>query len=157
MAPRRSRRPLTAYEKRNQRARDLGYKNYYDYRVHGNGKLPPGPIEITPEERARRRGHRGRQDFLSSLDEGDLIVMPEGLRSVERDSRGRYILIHKVVYDAVTMNPTNWFLRNLTRAQLVKTIEEEERRGAKFSPFPSLDQRRLVRADEHTGGYEPRR
>lgn len=156
MARRRS-RTLTPYERRNQRARALGYKSYYDYRVHGNGKLPPGPIELTTEERARRRGHRGRQDFLSSLDEGDLIVMPEGLRSVERDTRGRYVLIHKVVYDAVTNEPTNWFLRNLTRAQLVRTIEEEERRGAKFSPYPSLDQRRLVRVDEHPDGYRPRR
>lgn len=154
MPPRRSRgRKPTPYQARNERAKALGYKSYYDYRIHGNGKLPPGPIKLEPEERARRRGHRGRVDFLGSLDEGDLIVMPEGLRSVERDTRGRYILIHKVVYDAVTSKATNWYLRNLTRAQLVKTIAEEERRGAVFSPFPSLDQRRLVRADETDGGY----
>lgn len=154
MPRRRSRGQSSAYDARNARARALGYRNYYDYRLHANGRIPPGPIEeLTPEERSKRRGHRGRADFLSSLDEGDLIVMPEGLRSVERDSRGRYILIHKVVYDAVTGKATNWFLRNLTRAQLVATIAEEERRGAEFSPFPSLDQRRLVRADESDGGY----
>jgi hypothetical protein len=148
--PQRKRGNTPAYERRDARARALGYENYYDYRLHDNGRLPPGPIEMSPAERARRRGHRGRLDFLRSLGEGDLIIMPYGLSSVEfdddaRGGEGAYVEIVKLVIDGDTGADRTYILRNLTRDELADTIEEEERRGVIFSPAPSLDQRRLVR------------
>lgn len=142
----------------NARARALGYKDYYDYRLHDFGRVPPGPIKLSPAERAKRRGHRGRADFLSSLDEGDLIILPYGISSVDfdedaRDGEGAYVEIVKLVIDASTGEEREYVLRNLTRDELIETIYEEESRGAVFSPAPSLDQRRLVSDLEITGGY----
>ena len=148
----------TAYERRNQRARELGYRNYYDYRLHKNGRIPPGPLTLSPAERARRRGHRGRNDFLRSLGEGDLILLPYGISSVEfdesaRDGEGAYAEIVKLVIDAQTGDEREYVLRNMTRAELIETIYAEQERGAVFSPAPSLDQRRLVADTDISGGY----
>lgn len=148
----------SAYDKRNARAQQLGYRNYYDYRLHDNGRLPPGPLRLSVPERARRRGHRGRLDFLRSLGEGDLILLPYGLSSVEfdedaRDGEGAYLEVTKLVIDAEDGSEREYVLRNLTRDEMVETIEEEQRRGAIFSPAPSLDQRRLVPDAEAEGGY----
>lgn len=153
-APKRS----AAYERRDARARALGYESYYDYRLHDNGRLPPGPLDLSQEERARRRGHRSRLDFLRSLGEGDLIILPYGISSVEfdedaRDGVGAYREIVKQVLYEATGRERVFTLRNLTRDELVDTIEEEQRRGAVFSPAPSLDQRRLVTLGEADGGY----
>lgn len=142
----------------NARARRLGYKDYYDFRLHDYGRVPPGPIKLSPAERARRRGHRGRADFLASLGEGDLIILPYGISSVEfnedaRDGEGAYVEIVKLVIDAETGDEREYVLRNLTRDELIETIYEEESRGAVFSPSPSLDQRRLASELEVTGGY----
>lgn len=148
----------SAYDKRNARARSLGYTSYYDYRLHANGRIPPGPIQLSPAERSRRRGHRGRRDFLASLGEGDLILLPYGISSVEfdedaRGGEGAYVEIVKLVVDAETGSEREYVLRNLTRDELIETIYEEETRGAVFSPAPSLDQRRLASEFEVTGGY----
>lgn len=147
--PRKPRRATSAWEKRNARARALGYRNYYHYRTSEYGKLPPAAPRPTGAKLRRLRGHSGRADFLADLGEGDLIIMPNGLSSVEfdedaRDGVGAYVEIVKLVIDGDTGADRTYILRNLTRAELVDTIEEEERRGAIFSPAPSLDQRRLV-------------
>lgn len=142
--PKPKRDSKAAYARRDARARALGYASYADYRLHLYGKLPPGPLEITSEERSKRRGHRGTADFLRELGEGDLIIMPEGLSAVERDAQGRYVRIVKLVIDAENGRERTYTLRNLTRAELEATIAEEERKGAIFSPSPSLDQRRLL-------------
>lgn len=154
----RPRRPQTPYERRNARAKALGYRSYYDYRLHDHGRIPPGPLRISKAERARRRGHRGRADFLASLGPGDLIIMPYGITSVvfdedARDGEGAYLEIVKLVIDGETGREREYTLRNLTRDELIDTIYEEQQRGAVFSPAPSLDQRRLVADTEVTGGY----
>lgn len=120
--------------------------------------MPPGPLKLSAAERARLRGHRGRVDFLRSLGEGDLILLPYGLSSVEfdedaRDGEGAYVEVVKVVIDAANGSEREYVLRNLTRDEMIATIEEEQRRGAIFSPAPSLDQRRLVTDEEAEGGY----
>lgn len=147
------RRKQTPYERRNERAKMLGYRSYYDYRLHDNGRLAPGPIQLTAETRARRRGHRSTGDFLQSLREGDLIVMPQGISSVvfdenRRGGQGAYEEIVKTVIYARNGRERTFALRNLTRAELIEAIREEQRRGAIFSPAPSLDQRRLVTEQE---------
>lgn len=154
----RPRRKPSAYQRRNERARALGYTSYYDFRLHDHGRIPPGPLELTAEERSRRRGHRGRQDFLDSLREGDLILMPQGLAAVEfnpaaRRGVGAYVLVEKLVISASSGRERTFRLRNLTRAELEHTIDEEQQRGAVFSPAPSLDQRRLLDDETVEGGY----
>lgn len=147
----------------NAKARRLGYKDYYDYRLHASGRLSP-QLTIAPFERPYLRGHKesrhyaGRIIFLLSLGEGDLIILPYGISSVEfdedaRDGEGAYMEIVKLVIDAETGDEREYVLRNLTRDELIETIYEEESRGAVFSPSPSLDQRRLASELEVTGGY----
>lgn len=135
-----------SYERRNQRARQLGYRNYYDYRIHGHGTRPPGE-PVTPSARKRLAGHAGRANFLRSLQPGDLISLVQPISQIEIDARGRYKRIDKLVIDGESRQHF-YTLRNLTRAQLVATIRAEIDAGAVFSPSPSLDQRRLVTQDE---------
>lgn len=149
--PARRRDYAAEYERRQRRARERGFGSYYEQRVQGTR---PG----TPE-RAKARGHRSRADFLAALGEGDLIILPFGITSVEfdddaRDGEGAYVEIVKLVVDAETGTERTYTLRNLTRDELVETIEAEQAAGAVFSPSPSLDQRRLVTSAEAAGGYE---
>lgn len=126
--------------------------------MHDSGRLPPGPLRLTSAARARLRGHRGRAAFLASLREGDLITLPYGISAVEfdedaRDGEGAYVEIVKQVLHERNGREEMFTLHNLTRDELIDTIEEEQRRGAIFSPAPSLDQRRLVTVEEADGGY----
>jgi hypothetical protein len=145
----------------NAKAKRLGYKSYYDYRLHASGQLPPrfaiAPFEV-PYLRGHKGGYAGRIRFLVSLGEGDLIIMPSGVSATEFDEGARkgvgaYLEIVKLVIDGETGADRTYILRNLTRDELIDTIEEEQRRGAIFSPQPSLDQRRLVAEREAEGGY----
>lgn len=147
--PRKPRKASPTWDKRNEKARRLGYRNYYHYRTSDYGKRPPTAPRPTGARLRRLRGHIGRADFLASLGEGDLIIMPAGLSSIEfdpdlRDGQGAYREIVKLVIDGDTGQDRTYVLRNLTRDELVDTIEAEEAAGAIFSPAPSLDQRRLV-------------
>jgi hypothetical protein len=141
------------YAKRNAKARALGYRNYYDYRVHNHGRIPAGEAAPTGEVKQRLRGHRGRVDFLNSLGEGDVISLVSHISTIERTPDGRYRRIDKLVLYADSGDQRIFTLRNLTRAQLIATIADEESRGARFSPAPSLDQRRLVSKSETDEGY----
>ena len=137
----------------NARARRLGYKSYYDYRLHGSGRVAPGPLRLSPAERARLRGHRGRADYLRALGEGDLILLPQGLGSVEfdpdaRGGEGAYVELTVVVIDAATGQEREYTIRNLTRAEMEAMIERQQDSGAIFSPAPSLDIRRLLGDDD---------
>lgn len=154
--------PRSERTKRDEaRARRLGYRSYYDYRLHAFGQLPPG-FRIAPFEVSYLRGHKGgyaaRIRFLLSLGEGDLILLPYGLSSVEFDEDARkgvgaYVEVVKTVLDVEDGSEREYTLRMLTRDEMIATIEEEQRRGAIFSPSPSLDQRRLVSDAEADGGY----
>lgn len=149
MARPRKKQVSPAWERRNAKARSLGYRNYYHYRTAGYGKQPPAAPAPKGARLRKLRGHLGRADFLADLGEGDLIIMPNGLSSVEfdpeaRDGQGAYREIVKLVIDGDTGADRTYILRNLTRDELVDTIEAEEAAGAIFSPAPSLDQRRLV-------------
>jgi hypothetical protein len=154
--PRKARDHQAAYRRRDARARAEGFASYYDKRVRSGKLSAPRP---RGRELRRRRGHAGRADFLASLGEGDLIIMPRGISSVEydpnaRNGQGAYREIEKlVVYARPGVLERTWILRNLTRAELIETIKEEQRRGAYFAPSPSLDQRRLPSREEVEGGY----
>jgi len=44
----------------------LGYASYYDYRVHGYGRRPPGEA-VTPQQRREYRGHAGLPELLAAV------------------------------------------------------------------------------------------
>lgn len=69
-----------AYERRNARARALGYRNYYDYRIHGYGREPPG-APVDPEARAERMGLRRGGGFLALLRNPDRVGAITELRT----------------------------------------------------------------------------
>ena len=158
MAPRKPRRRDYRAEtaRREELNRERGYATAYAKRVEGT--------ERGSRERARARGH-GSDDyarllkeirrFLRELGTGDMIVMPEGIASVERDGRGRYRRIHKLVFDAEDMlaPPRDYVFAKITRPRLVRLIDAEDARGATWAPAPSQDQRRLVSDVEAEGGY----
>lgn len=93
----------SGYDRRNARARAEGYRNDYDRRLHDNGAIPASE-PVTPEMRARNRGHRGYADLLRLIERsprartpGNRVrfVLPAGL---ERGPDGRYTRIHVAVF-----------------------------------------------------------
>lgn len=93
----RSAKTHAAYLRRNARARSLGYKNYYDYRVHDNGRLPPAQRPLARgEARSRARGHRSGADLVRALKPGSLVLVQN---YSERDSQGRFRWVELMVID----------------------------------------------------------
>lgn len=147
----RSRRPpasssgsSSAYQRRNERARSLGYRNYYDYRIHNHGRTPPDAAAPTGADRARLRGHRGTEDLLRTLKPGAVIVVPEGLQSIPKDAKGRYSKIEVLVLREDGRSE-RFTIRRASYDRVVKILERMAAAGAMFSPAPSLDLRRLAR------------
>lgn len=156
--------------KRDRMARARGYRDYYDYRLHGSGRTPPDAAPPPEGERARRRGHAGRADFLRHIKPGYTVSLLEPVSTIETVLRrrrkktrtGRYMRHQgRFVWETVKVFPRieklvldnggearTFTLRNLSHAELRETIREEQRRGAVFLPLPSLDQRSLVRGEE---------
>lgn len=56
------------WERRNAKARELGYRNYYDYRKHGYGAQPP-------EEKPTRRAPYGKAAFKRLLRKPDQLAL----------------------------------------------------------------------------------
>lgn len=63
------------WERRNARARSLGYDSYYDYRAHDNGRLPPSEPRLSGEPLARSRGHRSAADLETLLRRGQVELV----------------------------------------------------------------------------------
>ncbi len=122
------------YARRQERARALGHASYYQRRVAG---VPKG-------ERARVRGHRGAKDFLRTISSGDLVMLPSGVGSVERDAEGRYRAMTLLVNDAETGEDRTFTFRNFTREQLIGWIDAMDDADALYSPNPSQDVNQLV-------------
>lgn len=147
--PRRSRpagsSSSSAYQRRNERARAAGFRNYYDQRVRGGvARARPDVAAPSGAELARARGHRGTADLIRTLRPGDVIVVPDGLPDIRKDQRGRYAKIEVLVLrgDGSTDRFT---MRRKTYDQMAGVLEKIAAKGAMFSPSPSLDLRRLVR------------
>ncbi len=149
MARPRRRPPSTSsgnasYKRRNERARALGYRNYYDQRLHAGA--PPGAA-LPPKgsaERSRLRGHRGGADLVRSLKPGDVIVVPDGIPDVAKDSKGRYAKIDLLVLRD-SGRTDRYTVRRRSYESMAGLLEQTSAKGAVFSPSPSLDLRRLVR------------
>lgn len=84
-----------AWDRRNARARALGYESYYDYRAHDDGRLPPGAPRQSGAELRRSRGHASLADLKQLIRSGCAVeVLPVGL---ERDAKGRWTKIDILV------------------------------------------------------------
>lgn len=138
-----------AYQRRNERARQLGYRNYYDYRIHDHGRRPPDepPPAAGSAERTRLRGHRGPEDLVRSLKPGDVLIVPEGLAAIEKDRRGRYKRITVLVLRE-NGHADRYTIRRADYDRVAGLLERMADKGAIFSPSPSLDLRRLLRVSD---------
>lgn len=61
----------TAWERRNERARAAGYRNYYEQRT----RKAPGAAKPSREELRRRRGHAGPGDLSKLLKAGKVELV----------------------------------------------------------------------------------
>lgn len=133
----------------NARARALGYASYYDYRLHGSGRIPastPAPAKGSAE-RAAARGHRGIRDLERSLRPGDVIILPDGLSSIGKDRRDNYTRVRVLVVKD-DGREQRFTISRAKYERMVKLLERASAAGAIFSPSPSLDLRRLVRVGD---------
>lgn len=146
----------SSYQRRNERARALGYRNYYDYRIHDHGRLAPNvaPPAAGSAERTRLRGHRGTADLVRTLKPGDVIVVPDGLPDVTKDAKGRYAKIEVLVLRDDGLSD-RFTIRRRTYEQMAGLLEKMSGKGAMFSPSPSLDLRRIVRVADRPDDEEP--
>jgi hypothetical protein len=87
------------YAARQARAREAGFGSYYQRRVSGT--------RAGSSARSAARGHRGRQDLLSSIRDGDVVAVVGS----ERDSQGRYTEVRISVLSARTGKEREYRLR----------------------------------------------
>lgn len=96
----------------NARAQALGYRDYYDFRVHGYGRIPPGE-PVTPEMRRSFRGHAGLSDLIQAINRSrnrPIQIQPMG---TERGADGRWkvILVVAVFRGRTGVYRQNYYLR----------------------------------------------
>lgn len=137
----RARRPLRegvsdAYARRNARARELGYKSYYDYRAHDHGRRPPGEPRATGETLARLRGHRSAADLAAAIKPDSLVVAVPGPRGPD----GRYLYVTVTLVDA-DGREREYVLRGkqASRVSLERIASVASSAGAIVSPSKSLN------------------
>lgn len=128
-------------ERANARARAAGYRNAYDLRIHGYGRIPASE-RISGEQLARARGHRSAADLERMVGSGDVVsVWTYG----PRDSEGRYKWVDVLLLDA---NGGERIFRlrgrQITARNLDRIAQAVDAAGAVVSPAPSLDIRTLV-------------
>lgn len=131
-----------AYERRNELARQKGYRSYYDYRIHNHGAIAPDQPAPTGNARARLRGHRSLADLKAALKPGTLVIV----QSTDRDPKtGRLRRAEVLLVDEKGRQRTFRLNgRELTRAKIDELATAVEKKRAVFSPSPSLDLRRIA-------------
>lgn len=92
------------YARRQERARQLGHKGYYQRRVAG--------AERGTEAFQRARGHRGRADLVRSLRPGDLVGIEPSTSARDKQGRWTRVVINVIGEDGAEREYT------LTKAQL---------------------------------------
>lgn len=118
-------------ERRNARAQALGYRNYYDYRVHDNGRISPDQPALTGADLARARGHRGYRDFIINVAPGDNVSLDD---VGPRNALGQYQWVDVSVADGITGDETVYRIRGRRISDLIDSIEDLEDEGVTFSP-----------------------
>ena len=145
-----------AYERRNARARELGYRSYYDYRAHDNGKLPPSAPRLAGEEQRRARGHAGAADIRKDVKPGQLMLIAPDPTSRRKD--GSYSRITITLVGIAEGEPDREYLLRGDAARpenLERLIADLIAAGAVFSPSPSLDVGSLGPDDDELEEEEP--
>lgn len=144
--PRLPRSISPAWNARNARAQAAGYRNYYDYRAHDYGRIPPAGEPLRGEPLSRARGHRSAADLARAVQEGAVVMV--GGHS-ERGKDGRYTWV-----DLVLVRPDGservYRLRGkqITEQHLQQLADRIDQAGGVVSPSPSLDLRRLAPEDD---------
>lgn len=136
-----------AYERRNARARALGYTSYYDYRAHDNGKIPPGQPRLAGRALRRARGHTSLSDLIADTKPGTLIMATPDPTSRRAD--GTYSRVH-VTMIGEDGSDRDYLLRGqaLSSSSLDRLVAGMSAAGAVFSPSPSLDLRAHAKNDD---------
>lgn len=136
---RRARNYAAEYARRQRRARELGFGNYYERRVRAGA--PPSAPKPTGKVLRRRRGHAAGADLLREAPAGSTVTAQLG----GRDAAGRY---HRI--DVTVLSPDGeehaYTLQGsgqLSRGYVEQLVGELESRGSVFSPSPSLDLRQI--------------
>lgn len=75
-----------AQERRNERARELGFENDYDRRIRGGDPSAPRP---TGEDLDMARGHRGAADFDRLIHSGSVVSV--SVEPGDRNSLGQWV------------------------------------------------------------------
>ncbi len=83
----------TKWDARNERARDLGYRNYYDYRAHGYGRDAPTQPAARGEDLARLRGHRGPSDLAAVANRVEVLTIMPGTRNAKGQWTSALVLV----------------------------------------------------------------
>lgn len=125
-----------SWDRRNDAARAAGYKNYYDYRVHDFGRLPPS-APVVAADRPRLRGHRSAADLERDVKEGSFVTY----NGSERDPRtGEYKWLEIAVVDAKGKERI-YRLRGdqLNKENLQATLAAIGAAGGFLAPSKSLD------------------
>lgn len=122
-----------AWERRNARARALGYESYYDYRAHGYGRKPASEPKAKGDELAALRGHRADADLSRRLKAGDVELVSSA--QTTRDAKtGRFT---KVVVDVVDAKgkTTRYTLKRLGRDDRAKLAAALGAAGARVAGY----------------------
>lgn len=102
--------------RRNERARALGFKNYYERRT----RLEPGAERPSTQVLRRRRGHASRKDLLRDARPGDLVTVI----GTDRDKQGRLRRIQISVIDEQGDERLYWIsTRNMRQKDLDQLVE----------------------------------
>lgn len=126
-----------AWERRNAAARAAGYKNYYDYRVHGYGKVSASE-PVTESMRAAGRGHRSLADLNAAIRSGRVeFLSPTG---TERGAGGRWKTIHVAVFTR-DGKQRDFYLRGRQASgfNLKRLRQQLDAEGIHYLDAPSLD------------------
>lgn len=78
-----------SWSRRNARARSLGFRNYYDYRMHNYGERPPSEPPARGTERAHLIGHRSPEALGRLADQGRIELVK--VEPKKKDDEGRWI------------------------------------------------------------------
>src|SRR5215472_2202390 len=115
---------MATWEERNEQAREAGYRNYYDYRIHDYGNLPP-ESDVTGEDLAMARGHRSEADLISIMDEGDVVEFT----NYERNSQGQFEWVEFTLLDTSTGEEKIFRLQGYQLADMDDLMDEFEDQG----------------------------
>lgn len=126
-----------SWQARNARAQALGYRNYYDYRVHNYGKQPAS-APVSEAARPRLRGHRGAADLEQLMQRGRVELLT--IDTAVRGKQGRYTSVQ------VSVLTTDGKLRTFTlrgkgatNARLAAIRDAAVQGGATYLAAASVD------------------